>query len=258
MPTCPSCQAVTSKKGNCSDCDSLETMLAKLNSKVEDILKQNADIIRALEFNTTSLEELKTQMSGIDTKIGDLQQRVDSLEGAARGVKEENTQLKERVNLAEQRLLDVTNTIEIQGVPRQANEDLLQTVCNIASALDAPITRESITAAYRIQRRTGNLHDPPAIVVRLQQQSAKEMVLAKRRVKRNFSTSDIGLAGATGAIYVNEALTPYFKKVYYEANKLKKSQRIKFLWVRNGSIFIRKAEGEPKNIILSIEQLKNF
>ncbi|KAG8250378.1 hypothetical protein J6590_103211 [Homalodisca vitripennis] len=67
----------------------------------------------------------------------------------------------------------------------------------------------------------------------------KEEFLRRRRVKRTLSTRHIG-ATDDRSIYVNESLSPARRALYALARKYQREKNFKFLWVRNGKIFLRK------------------
>lgn len=82
------------------------------------------------------------------------------------------------------------NTEEIQGIPQETNEDVLEVVKKLGSALDMKINEEMIDACHRLRKRTDG--KPAGIVVKFVRRRDKHMLLQKRRVKRMLNTAQIG------------------------------------------------------------------
>ena len=158
----------------------------------------------------------------------------------------------------EQELAVLSNTLEIKGIPPGVNESVDDLVCKVGKALRLLLTENDISSAYRKHKPAERLGHPP-IVVRFVHQRTKEAILEKRRLKRNLSTKDIGsMVNGASNIYINDYLTPYYKKLYYEANLLKRAGKIKYLWVRNGNVLLRKEDGSRIINLKDILQLQNF
>lgn len=80
----------------------------------------------------------------------------------------------------------------------------------------------------------------------------------KRKYNRSndLNTNKINLAGETQTIYINEKLTPYNWKLLLIANKTMKPLGVKYIWSKNGRIYMRKGEGEQAQHISSEEDVR--
>jgi hypothetical protein len=95
--------------------------------------------------------------------------------------------------------------------------------------------------------------------VRFTRSTLVREILEARRVKRNVSTADIGWSDPPNySIYVNESLTAHNRKLYSKARDLKKSGKLKYLWVRGGKIFGRKEDGSERFVLRTEEDLINL
>lgn len=261
MPNCTRCEASTKKKGLCPDCVAAEgdISLTSLHTMLQNVIQQNNEIIKSLEFTNGTVTELKTSVDEMKDSMATLTQRVEALEDSNRTLNSENTTLKQRLEIMDQRTLTSGNAIEISGVPIAPNENVNQVVIDLSKALNVTITEENIVSSFRQHRRSGYPNEPPKIIARLCQRHILEELLKQRRVRRNFSTRDLGFRdNEARTIHVYEALTPHFRRIYGAANKLRHDGVIKYLWVRNGNVFIRTKDGEQKKDVKSLDQLKNF
>jgi len=137
-----------------------------------------------------------------------------------------------------------SNCLEIHGIPEEKTEDVVSVVKEVGKALDMPITDTMIDACHRLGRRPGTNSQPPAIIVKFVRRLDKEEMLRKRRVKRNLSTRHMNLTMDT-PVYINESLSPMRRRLFVMAKEVKKTKNFKYLWVRNGKIFLRRQDNNP-------------
>lgn len=55
-----------------------------------------------------------------------------------------------------------------------------------------------------------------------------------------LNTNHLGIAGEKKPVYVSEHLSPFFKSLHAASRKKAKEAGYKFVWVRNGRIYVRK------------------
>ncbi|XP_054266878.1 uncharacterized protein LOC128989046 [Macrosteles quadrilineatus] len=160
--------------------------------------------------------------------------------------------LEERVEECEQ--YSRSNCVEIQGIPRTPTEDVLTIVKEVGKAMDMDITDTMVDTCHRLGPR-GSGSTQSGIIVKFVRRIDKEELLRKRRVKRTLSTRHMGRTDDL-PIYNNESLSPARRRLHTLARTYKKEKNYKFLWVRNGKIFLRKEENAPVKVITSEEDLK--
>lgn len=213
----------------------LETDIGKsvdlCHEKIEDltktIKKQNENLKALEEKYSKSLEENKN----LQKRVSELEIRLDDLDQYSR-----------------------SNTLEINGIPETANENVLEIVKTMGRSLDYQITDDMVDACHRLGQK---LQDRPrGIIVKFTRRTVKEQLLEKRRIKRNFNTKDIGFTDKPAdVIYISESLTLRRRKLFNAARALKKEKGFQFLWVRNGKILLRTQEGAKVILVTSMEQI---
>lgn len=107
-------------------------------------------------------------------------------------LKDKTEALQRDLNIYEQ--LSLQNTLEIHGIPQKPSEDLLSTCCDIAKALQVPLTIADISNVYRVLKKNApvNATRPPLIVLKLTRQAIRDDIIRKRKLKTDFSTIDLG------------------------------------------------------------------
>lgn len=122
---------------------------------------------------------------------------------------------------------------------------------NVAKALNVTIGESNINYCFRAEKKHRK-GDPKTIFLGFVSRLKKEEFIKARKVKRTLSLVDIypekkGVE-AKQPIYINESLTGTNKTLFGKCREYKKRNGVKFLWIKNGNIFMRKSENS--NIFL--------
>lgn len=261
----------------CDDCNKarrksmqVESELGKSTPNIEDVLellgvmreenqqqskKLESEMGKSLEFNQGQIEELSAVVKRQTESLRKFEEMYSL-------IVDENAKLKKNINVLEQRLDEMeqysrVNCIEINGIPEEKTESVLEIVKKVGSSLDMTITDDMVDSCHRLgqtfQGRTRG------IIVKFVRRSVKEELLQKRRVKRNLNTHHIGFGDRSAdVVYINESLTPLRRKIHTAARALKKEKGYQFLWIRNGRILLRTNEGAKVISLTSIEQVEEL
>lgn len=133
------------------------------------------------------------------------------------------------------------NNIEIHGVKQVANENLTHIIESIAVKLDLPPPKDqSVEAVHRLHSKEGKT---APILVRFSERNTRDMWIKKRVTLRSEG------------IYINENLTKLLKSLFWSTRTRAKEKQYKFVWVRNGKIFVRQKEGAS---VIRVESEKDL
>lgn len=178
-------------------------------------------------------------------------------------LKTENATLRKQVSLLETRVDEAEqysrrNTVEIQGIPLEKNEKVLDLVKIVGRALDYPVADEMVDACHRL-RPTGDPGKPPGIVVKMVRRLDAEGLIQKRRVKRNLNTHDLGFKErAAEPVYLNESLAPGRRRLLNAARQVKREKSYTYLWIRGGKILMRKNPGDSVKVVSTMEDIAHL
>lgn len=145
--------------------------------------------------------------------------------------------------------------IQIDGIPPKKDEDLRNIVIDIGKKIEIEINKSDIDAIHRIPTRSTKMPEP--IVVQFMSRQMRESMVQKGKEKK-ICTNDIGIQGETKQVYINEHLTRKKKHILFEARRLKYEKQYKYLWTRNGKIFIRKEDNSGVINLNTIDDLKKI
>ena len=112
---------------------------------------------------------------------------------------------------------------------------------------------EDISVTHRI-KDTG-CRNPDILVKFLSKRKRNELLRASKvkSKKTKLTTSDIGFPGECKNIYIDENLTSYRSFLFRSARRSKEVNHYKYVWIRNGNVYMRKDENNPVLLIKSPE-----
>lgn len=253
------------KEWICNECSKIKTSsqsisLADVMAAVEGIAEQIKVTNKKISVIENSLTDYSDIIMENNEKINSLNAEIKNLSNQMSIINLENIELKKKLkesnikcNQIEQ--LSFQNDIEIHGIPKCDNENLLSTVTRLGQVLNSPINEDSISDIYRLRTPPG-ISKPPIIVVSFVKRMDKFNVLKLSREKRTLNIRDIGIIdGEQSKIYINERLTSENKKILRLAKEAKTKKGYKYVWTRGGRIMIRKGDNEPVTFIKSTDDI---
>lgn len=140
------------------------------------------------------------------------------------------------------------NNLEIQCVPEHKNENLISTIMQISKVVSANLKETDIHHCTRVAKLNREDKRPRSIIVKLGTPLLRDTFLAntikfnKEHQNDKLNTSHIGIAGDKKPIYILEHLSPQNKKLHAAARQFAKKEDYKFVWIKQGKVFIRKTE----------------
>lgn len=224
----------------------------------EDIksMKEEIKCFRdSMEFINAKYEELKTE-----TLVG---------KKAVSDIKEEHSVLRESIKNFDSRINHLEQqarlrNVEIQCLPEKKTENLLETVAKISEAIGCEVKPVNIERCSRIAKMNRSSDRPRSVIVQFDTRNSKDSFLAsvfkynKANPSNKLNTAHLGLGGVQKPIYVMEHLSAS-NKALHAATRLKAKQLgYKFVWVRDGKIFVRKTEESSFVVINSPETLEKL
>ena len=129
---------------------------------------------------------------------------------------------------------------EIHGIPHYNNENLNDTIINIAKNLDMQMDEKDIDNVYRIKKhRKEGSSKPEPIIVTFMRREMKEKFISLRR-HRSMYAREIGFEDSQNQVFINDHLTKRSKELLWKARNLKREKNYKYVWYKNGNIYLRK------------------
>uniref|UniRef100_A0A0A9YWE3 Guanylate kinase n=1 Tax=Lygus hesperus TaxID=30085 RepID=A0A0A9YWE3_LYGHE len=232
---------ITSVKGLSASLDELKNSVSSCRNTVNETNSRIVSLETSLGARIETIEKSHVEMVG----------RVSELEG--RYLKEIGL-LNSHINALEQQTR--RTSLEIVGLPHVKGENLSTLLLSLAMALGFTVDPSEYDVIFRItssRRPDGTEASVQPVIVRFLREETKHKFLHARKVRRSLKVGDLRIPEfsdfADNAIYLNESLTQLNRKLLRLARDLKSAGRIKYVWVKNGSVCVRKTDGAKVSIL---------
>lgn len=227
-----------------------ENFFENLEKKVENIVQRAVekklkmfndtilDFQKSVDYCSSSVDDFVEKIKIMDKKCEEVVKNHLKLVEANQKLENEVTGLKTQLEELLQYGRNVN--VQIEGVPEVRTENVIDLVCKLATAINEPVVpARDIQAAHRLPSK--NKNKPRPIVVQFSNRFKRDSFLKKAKKEKAKSTVLVPSAPER-KLFVNDHLTPYYKKLFFDAKTLKQQKGFKFLWVMNSKIFLKKDE----------------
>ncbi|XP_044760272.1 uncharacterized protein LOC123317728 [Coccinella septempunctata] len=223
-----------------------DAKLDKIMSDLAAITKQQAGFIESLNFFGGKIDDVESKMKVFES----MNSRLQKHDAELKNLRDGNAELRREMNGLQQQLK--SKNLDIIGVPEKKNENILTIVENIASKLGISDVRNFIEGCYRIHFMPKNDARSRPIVIDFKSKSYRDAFLrAYKGNKEKIRTSDIGFDGTEKTIYVNESLSPYYRKLFNTTRQFCRENSYKYCWIQDGRLLVRKDDSSKISHIAS-------
>ena len=238
----------------------LADMLQQLNNTIVSVINKELEPIRR------EVRELSVSLNFHTKQFEDFQSEHVTLKNTVRELKEENTQLSafnselgQRLNNLEQQAR--SKNVEIQCFPENKQENLYTIVKQLGSVVKCELKDSDILHCTRIAKVQTNSARPRSVVVQLASPRIRDQLLAavinynKTNKNNKLNSADFGIAGKNTPVYIVEHLSSYNRTLHAAARLKAKERGFRYVWVRNGRIFVRKSDGDGHILIKNLDSV---
>ncbi|KAI5746757.1 hypothetical protein M8J77_007193 [Diaphorina citri] len=191
------------------------------------------DVEKSLNYTSGTVDDLSKSFKNFEQKIITMQKNQDKLEA-------QNQELRKRVKTLEVLVQDMAQAgnqckVEISSVPTNVE--------------DSDFTEKLFekTSVQNLVKKGDYL------VEKVQKYKPDKTPMETKNLVVTFQNRN-----PPQPIFVNEYLTPYLKKVFFEAKKIKQDKNYEFLWVKHGQILLKKQQGAKIIRLSCLEDLSKI
>lgn len=220
-------------------------------------LKEAMSLIRKLE---TSVQFMSDEFDRVKSELQGYKEANQLIQKENKLLKNTVSDLSVRVNLLEQNTRQ--QNIEINGVPENKSENLINTVVQLGKVVSSKLKESCIMSAVRVRKLDPSSTSPRAIVVKMSSTSARDEILAsvmnynKKHPDHKLNSHLLGYGGAKKSVFVSEHLSPLNKQIHAATRKAARDKQYKYVWVRDGRILVRKTDGAQAKQVRSLEAVE--
>lgn len=244
--------------GSGSEIIQLTEQLRLLTSEFTSVKTKLDDLTQSLNFSNERMDDIMKKFLLVNQRLGQLEQRdveVNTLQ---------NTVAQLQNELEAQAQSQLRNEIEIIGIPETNGENLHHTLLVTANLVGVQLDDKEMDWVARAGPRrppitTALPEDgaklPRPVVVRFLRRSMRDQFLKAAKSRKNITSVDLGIIGASRQIYFNERLTKVNRKLFRDARARAKQLGYAFCWCSQGAIHVREREGKHAVLIRSHNDL---
>ena len=241
--------------------DLLDRRLRYQSNQINDLF------LKYSKLSKSDLDEIKKSQDFLSSKFDALVISVNELKIANSALRDQNAQLRERVDTLEAKIaaaeVDAENLkqylrrdlLEIHGVPVLEGEDTNGIVKQVTQLLnsDLELNESDISISHRLPANEGSI---PSIIVKFTRRDKRDRIYS---LKRNLSTKsalDLGFRQES-RLFINESLTQKCRELLKEVKSFKRNKHFKFVWTKQGKVFLRKDE-DPSSRVYAFSTKEGF
>ncbi|KAL4703104.1 hypothetical protein ACJJTC_018141 [Scirpophaga incertulas] len=239
--------------------ESLESMVQMYFMKEFNEIKKELTAVRELQ---NCVEYLSAEYDRMKSELQTSQEKISSLGKVNSSLSDKLNDLTNRLNLIEQHSRE-TN-IEISGIPENKSENLVSVFQQLCNTVSISVLDTDVLASTRIRKLKEDTERPRSVIIKLQNTEKRDEILAavsrynRKNQNDKLNTSNLGYGGQKLPIYVSEHLSPYNKALHASTRKVAREKAYKFVWIRNGRIFVRKDDQASAKLIKCYDSLSNL
>lgn len=215
-------------------------VLETYNKEVSDIKKEVSDLKNSLIFISEKFDETNKLLEQTNKHYNEMRTEVEDL-------RRKNSELSQEVKDMGIRLRHMEQysrkcNVEIAGVPVTANEDPIAVVEDIGKAIGTTLCRDEVAAAHRVPSfRSGRT---PNLIVQFTTRMTRDLWITKAKERKNMTADAINGSFPKTRVFIGEHLTLETKVLLAGAKDKCKEIGWKYVWCREGKIFVRRCDGE--------------
>lgn len=237
------------------DLKTLTSEIRLLRQEMSNFRSEFAAVVASLALCQNHLDE-------VSSKLIATEKRVEALEDEQK----QYANLKATIAILHQRIENqaqsqLKNEIEIAGLEETKNENPYHLALTTASKIGVNIAEEDLENVTRagprrnIDEEKSEPNLPRPLVVRFTRKGQRDNFIKAAKSRRNLISKDIVGHGPERKVFINERLTRDKRLLFRQARKQALEADVKYCWVKNGSIYIRKRAGNPAICIHSLDEL---
>ncbi|KAL4710846.1 hypothetical protein ACJJTC_016130 [Scirpophaga incertulas] len=238
--------------------ESMKTFTDRFENELQSI-RSELGILKELK---SAVEYLGADYDSIKLDIKDHEEKITALKKENIEMSSAMRDLSTRLTLMEQHCRE--NNLEITGIPENKSENIPSLLKQLGTVISCPLQDSDILSCTRVRKLDAASKRPRSIVVKLTNTRTRDSVLAavykfnRANPNEKLNAHLLGYGGDKSAVYISEHLCPYYKRLHAETRKLAREKELKYVWIRNGRIFIRRNEESQAKQIKSLEDLRKL
>lgn len=216
-------------------------VIADLQAKVQSLSDTVISMEESVQMMSEKFDTALAELSQHENSLADMKKRIEKFEGNQSSGQIED--IKKEINELEKHNRKLN--LEIHGIKKTDNEDLLAKVNKCVESLELPqLTTCDVTAIHRLPSKPDKT---PGIIVRFARQAVRDDWFNNRKKLKEAHKNE--------NVYIQENLTKQTRTLLWEAKQWALDKNYRFVWQSGGKVLIRKKEGDTAVVVKSKNHL---
>ena len=233
----------------------VEELIRELKNELRKELKDELSRELREELKKNLWEELNEECNQLQNQVESVKEEIDQMSPAIKvnqsNIHREMLRLKEtkiKLDCVEQKFYE--KEVQLVGLPESESErEDEKKIIQLAEEKMSLNIQGEIQGVHRLGRKFNK--KPRDIIVKFKNKEAREAFYERRKRTAQSKYPDEN-------IYINDHITEYRKKLFYEARKLYKAKLVCAAWTQHGNVLIRKNTDESPVQIFSHSDLEEY
>lgn len=229
-------------------------LMGAFSNSEKVVVKKLGDFEKTLDFYGDKLDQAAKSVKAVEQKVVLMEKKLEKSES-------ENKELKTRLRLMEIQMNEIeqkqhNDKIEITGKLVNKNTDakeLTKEILDKAGYIPSDNIEFKAQTVVKTTKVGNSINEKCSVIVQFRSQIARNEILDKIKKQKVFSK--LGSGSNSGPVFINESLSPYYKKLLFEVSRLKREKNFAFVWVRDGKILLKKTQESNIQRISCMEDL---
>lgn len=227
----------------------MKAMGDMFSQQLANFNKEFNDVKNSLQYFNEKVEEVSAGLLANDKRITHVEEKVKMFDIQNTRVGE----LEDKIEILEQQSRQCN--VEISNLPEKKAENLINIIISIGSYVKIKITPNDIVAVHRVARFSKEGSQPKNIIAKFTTRPIRDNFLAAVRRAKGIKTDQINISGEPREIFANEHLTMKKKILFRETRIAAKENGFRFVWSKNGNILVRQEVTSPVLLVKNLEDI---
>jgi len=202
-------------------------------------LKLRINEVRSVNQTVT---ESKTEILAIRAQLEEVKKKNEEMQFDILELKEANAKLEDRIEDLEK--YSRKNNMVISGIPVEKDENVKEIFTDLANQLQVELQDHEVCVIHQLPAQRNRT---PGIIVKLSNNEKKQELIKQSRARKlRFGDTNI---------YVDDQLMAKTVVLVKEAKAMRDEGKLKYIWTKNGDLFVRVDDGERAQKITKREEL---
>jgi hypothetical protein len=204
------------------------------NSKYKQFLQSTK---KQVQTDKTLIDTINNQLTDLKFNLNELEYEVDDTQQYLR-----------------------RDCIEITGIPKLENEDPTKLIKELCNNMSVTLKDDDISIVHRLPdtKKVKN-----RLIAKFVRREKKDEIYNEKKKCQGKSVNTLPSVNSTGQsftdkIYINESLSSRRKKLFSKIYQFKKENSYKYVWTKNGKIYLKENDSSPSYNFVTLGQFERF